>query len=379
MQTKKILLKLRHQINEIDELILQLLSKRRKVAIKIGKKKIINNLPIKDKIREKELLKELYQIGKMYQLPKEYIKQIFYIIVTDSVIIQNIVKKKSIQHQNIPKKIFCCLGPCGSYSYIISMKFLKKYQKNYILHQYHNFRDMFSSLEKKKSEYAIVPIENSSSGFIHEVYNLLCQKKFNIVGECYLPIQHCLLVKKNTQIENIKNVYSHHQALQQCSKFIKKFNKWNLRYTKSTAEAMQMISNHHTNDTAAIGDQCNAKIYQLNIIFKKISNCTNNTTRFLILSTKKTTLLNLSCNKTTLLLKTQEILLFQIIMILYIQKISVVQLQSELYNKKNFKEKIYLEINENIEQKNVQKILTLLQKKNISVKILGCYPVYNIS
>lgn len=379
MKLKTVLLKLRNKINEIDELILHLLSQRRKIAIKIAKKKIINDLPIKDKNREKELLQELYHIGEMYQLPKKYIQKIFHDIIEDSIMVQKIVKIKIKQKKSLSQKIFSYLGPEGSYSHIASIKYIKQYYKNYTLKKYRNFHDIFNSLENNESDYAIVPIENNSSGIINEVYKLLCTKKINIVGECYLPIQHCLLAKSNTTLKNIKNIYSHNQVFKQCQKFIKNFKHWNIVHTNSTAEAMKIISTSTQNDIAAIGDKCNVNFYKLNVILEKISDHAKNKTRFLILTQKKTTEPKIISNKITLILKTQKILLFEIVTLLYTQKITTIQLQSKLYIHDNIKEKIYLEIEERIEQKNIEKTLTILKNRNISIKILGCYPTYNIS
>ncbi|CAL4043097.1 Bifunctional chorismate mutase/prephenate dehydratase [Buchnera aphidicola (Takecallis arundicolens)] len=378
MELKKILLNLRNTINEIDELILNLLSKRRKIAIKIAKKKIANNFPIKDQNRENELLQKLLHIGKLYQLPEKYIQKIFQIIIQDSVMIQQQIKIQLNQKNNFKKKIFSCLGPYGSYSYIISTKFTTQYYKNYIIKEYNNFQDIFVSIENNQSHYAIVPIENSTSGFIYEVYHLLCSKKLTIVGECYLPIKNCLLVKPGTKFKEINHVYSHNQVFKQCSIFITKFPNWNTQYTHSTAQAMQIVSQNNNNNTAAIGNKNSAKFYKLHPILKQISNIKNNNTRFFILTKNNILISDITSNKITVLLKTKEMILFKIILLLYSQNIPIIQLESNLDYQNNIKEIIYLEIQAHIKDSRIQKILKILKKKDISIQILGCYPVFNI-
>lgn len=377
MELKKILLDLRNTINEIDELILNLLSKRRKIAIKIAKKKIANNFPIKDKNREKELLQKLLHIGKLYQLSEKYIQKIFQIIIQDSIMIQQQIQIQLNQKNNFKQKIFSCLGPYGSYSYIVSTKFITQYYENYIIKEYNNFQDIFVSIENNQSHYAIVPIENSTSGFIDEVYDLLCLKKLTIVGECYLPIQNCLLVKPGTTLKAINYIYSHNQVFQQCSTFIKKFPNWNIEYTHSTAQAMQIVAQNNNNNTAAIGNKNSAKFYKLHVILEKISNIKNNNTRFFILTKNNILISDIPSNKITILLKTKEMILFQIILLLYSQNIPIIQLESNLDYQKHIKEIIYLEIQAHIRDKRIQKILKILKTKNISIQILGCYPTFN--
>ncbi|WP_343128064.1 chorismate mutase [Buchnera aphidicola (Takecallis taiwana)] len=378
MELKKILSNLRNKINEIDELMLKLIAQRRKIAVKIAKKKISNNFPIKDKNREKELLQKLAYISNLYQLPEEYIQKIFQIIINDSVMIQQQIKKKYNQKNPLKQTIFSCLGPYGSYSYIASKKFITQYYENYIIKEYNNFKNIFISIKNNQANYAIVPIENSTSGFIDEVYQLICKKQLTIVGECYLPIENCLLVKPGTKLETINHIYSHEQVFQQCCIFIKRFPHCKIHYTESTAQAMKIISNKNNNNIAAIGNKNSAKFYNLDVILKNISNTKNNNTRFFILTKNNILISDITPKKVTILLKTKESYLFQIITLLYMQKIPIIQLQSSINYKNYIKEIIYLEIQAHIQDDNLQKTLKVIKKQNISIKILGCYSTFNI-
>ncbi|WP_343182401.1 chorismate mutase [Buchnera aphidicola] len=378
MTSKKILLKLRNQINQIDKLILDLLYKRRTLAISIAKKKIIHKFLIQDRTREKELLQNLILMGEKYHLSAKYIKKIFNIIIQDSVTIQTKITNKFIQNTNLKNPIFSFLGPTGSYSYIASMKYIKKYHNNYAIQQHKNFEDILHSVENNQSNYAIVPIENSFSGFIRPVYNLLFKTKLKIIGECYLPINHCLLTKSKILLSEIKVIYSHAQSFEQCSKFIQKYKYGKIKYTNSTSEAMQIVSNMDKNNIAAIGDKNSAKIYQLQTISENISNSLNNNTRFFILTKNIIHNLNIIPIKSTLILTTKKNLLFSIIIQLNKKKIKILQLESQLYNEKPIKEMIYIEILGHTHDEKIKHILQDFEKQDILINILGSYPTLDI-
>ncbi len=101
------------------------------------------------------------------------------------------------------------------------------------------FHDIIKQVENNAADYAVLPIENTSSGSINDVYDLLQQTNLSIVGEMTLPIEHCMLVSGPSDLEQIETVYSHPQPFQQSSHFINRFPHWNIVYTESTAAAME--------------------------------------------------------------------------------------------------------------------------------------------
>ncbi|CAL4322210.1 prephenate dehydratase domain-containing protein [Buchnera aphidicola] len=378
MENKKSLLNLRNSINDIDNTILHLLEKRKKISIKIAKIKLIYKYPIEDKKREQELINRLIEIGKKKSFSENYVKRIFKIIINDSVKIQ----KSMIHNLNKKKKniipIFSYLGNQGSYSQIACMKYIKKYQKKYIIKKNTNFINIFYDIEQCYSDYAIIPIENNCTGFIHSTYRLLIKTKSKIIGSFYLSIKHCLLSKYKINLNEITTIYSHSQPLKQCSKFINTLNKCKIQYTKNTSEAMKIISQSNKKNEAAIGDQINAKLHSLSILKEKISNKNNNKTKFLILSNK---IMNIKHNKPqniTMILTTTKIMLIDIIYVLKKKKICNIKLKSKLYRNNLKKEKIYLEIKEQLKSKKIKNLLETLQKKKITIKILGYYPSLSI-
>jgi hypothetical protein len=87
-----------------------------------------------------------------------------------------------------------------------------------------------------------VPIENTSSGAINDVYDLLQHTSLSLVGELTIPIDHCVLVSGSTDLSNIETVYSHPQPFQQCSQFLNRYPNWKIEYTESTSAAMEKVA-----------------------------------------------------------------------------------------------------------------------------------------
>ncbi len=131
-----------------------------------------------------------------------------------------------------------------------------------------------------------MPIENTSSGSINEVFDLLQHTTLHIVGEITQPIEHCLVATKEIRLENIKTLYSHPQPHQQCSEFLGRLSGVQLESCASTADAMQKVQQLNRDDVAAIGHAASGKLYGLQSIQSNIANQTENHTRFIVVARK---------------------------------------------------------------------------------------------
>ncbi len=135
---------------------------------------------------------------------------------------------------------------------------------------------------KKESNGGVMAIENSIAGSILPNYTLLQKSSLRIVGEVYLPIKQHLLVNPGVKLEDIKEVHSHHMAIQQCMEYLDKYE-WKLVETDDTALSAKHIHQHKSKHIAGIASKLAAELFQLNIIVPNIHTQKNNYTRFLIL------------------------------------------------------------------------------------------------
>ena len=173
-------------------------------------------------------------------------------------------------------------GVQGAYAGIAAAKIFPKAE----LKSYSSFRQAYEAVVKKECEYAVLPIENSYAGEVAQVTDLLYGGNLKIVGIFELPIVHNLLGIEETSLNQIKTVYSHPQALDQCSEYIylRGFEK---RVATNTAAAAKEVALLKDPTIAAIANKETAKLYGLQILEEAINESASNTTRFVVLSAGK--------------------------------------------------------------------------------------------
>ena len=151
-----------------------------------------------------------------------------------------------------------------------------------------NFKDVFRLVDEGKCRYGVLPIENSIHGSVAEVYDLLKEYKnrTHIVRCIKIPINHTLLAKDGTDISGIREVFSHSQALGQCSEFLSAHPEITVTVCRNTAAAAKMVSESDRDDIAAISSFDCAELYGLKVLQDDIQNSDNNHTRFIVISKK---------------------------------------------------------------------------------------------
>ena len=162
-----------------------------------------------------------------------------------------------------------CFGVEGTYANKASMKaFL-----NGMINFYSTFQDVFSAICSGEAEFGIVPIENSSAGSVTEVYDLMLKYRLYISLAIDIPVDHVLAVKKGTHISDIRKIYSHQQALYQCSHFFRNYSNIAAQTYLSTAAAAKMVSESEDMTIGAICSEEAAEKYGLDIIMRGFQNC----------------------------------------------------------------------------------------------------------
>ncbi|XP_071915509.1 arogenate dehydratase 2-like isoform X2 [Coffea arabica] len=145
------------------------------------------------------------------------------------------------------------------------------------------FDTAFEAVERWLVDRAVLPIENSLGGSIHRNYDLLLRHRLHIVGEVKLAIRHCLLANPDANLEELKRVLSHPQALAQCENTLTKLGLVR-EAVDDTAGAAKFIAFHKLKDAGAVASETAARIYGLNILARDIQDDSDNITRFLMLA-----------------------------------------------------------------------------------------------
>ncbi|CAQ85283.1 MULTISPECIES: bifunctional chorismate mutase/prephenate dehydratase [Photorhabdus] len=374
------LLHIRKKVSDLDLKLLILLAERRKLASDIAQTKLQCNRPIRDKDRERELLDVLITKGKNHGLDGFYITRLFQTIIEDSVLTQQALLQQHLNQTPYDTARIAFLGPRGSYSHIAARQYAARHFDQLVECSCHKFQDIFSLVETGQADYGILPIENTSSGSINDVYDLLQHTSLSIVGEIKIPINHCLLVANDTELSQIKTVYSHPQPFQQCSQYINQFPHWKIEYCESTAAAMQRVAEENSPNIAALGSEAGGALYRLQVLAQNLANHSHNITRFIIVARQPIDVSEHVPAKTTFIMATgqQAGALVDALMILKKHNIIMSKLESRPINGNPWEEMFYIDVQANLRSINMQHVLKTLAEITHSLKVLGCYPTESV-
>lgn len=374
------LLVLRERISALDMKLLALLAERRELAVEVGKTKLHSHRPIRDKERERDLLDALISAAKPYDLDGFYVTRLFQLIIEDSVLTQQALLQHQLNQTSQHSARIAFLGPKGSYSHLAARQYAARHFDQLIECGCQKFQDIFTQVETGQADYAILPIENTSSGSINDVYDLLQHTSLSIVGELTLPIDHCVLVASDSDLEQIETVYSHPQPFQQCSQYLNRYPHWKIEYCESTAAAMEKVAKLNSPKAAALGSEAGGALYNLQVLEHNLANQQQNITRFIILARKAIEVSEQVPAKTTLIMATgqQSGALVEALLVLRDNGIIMTKLESRPINGNPWEEMFYIDVQANLRSVAMEKALKGLTPITRSLKVLGCYPSENV-
>jgi chorismate mutase / prephenate dehydratase len=370
------LLPLRDKINELDKMLLELIAKRRNLSTQVIHTKIGANIPVRDMERERSLIISLINQGKNYHLDDVFIKRLYQLIIEDSVLLQQKILQEKLNDDIIATAKVAFLGPKGSYSHSATRRYASAHLDQMIESSCTSFKDVFEQVEKGEVDYGILPIENSSSGSINEVYDLLQKTNLHIIGELSLPIDHCVLAMPNSQLEQIDTIYSHPQPFQQCSNFLESHPHWKIVYCDSTSSAMETVAKLNKPNVAAMGNKDGGELYGLQVLKHNFANQKENITRFIVLARQPIAVSDQIPAKTTILMKTgqQAGALVDALLVLRNHNIIMTKLESRPIHGTPWEEMFYIDLHGNIHSYEMQTALKELASMTLYTKVLGCYP-----
>ena len=382
MSEKLDLNEIRQEISLLDQDLLALFAKRRALTLNVAKSKVQQVRPIRDQQREQELLIRLIKHGKNLGLDAHYVTSVFQTIIEDSVLNQQ-AYLQSLANPDIqvPTVSVAFLGDKGSYSYLASHRYFSRRAEKIIESGCQNFSSILQQVESGQVDYGMLPIENTSSGSINEVYDLLQHTNLSIVGEITQPIEHCLLTSVNTSLDKIKIIYAHGQPFAQCSNFLDKQSGIRIEYCESTADAMAKVAELQDDTIAVIGSEEGGQLYQLHALKKSIANQTENHSRFILVARKAVDVAEQIPAKTAIILATGQKAgaLVECLLVLKEKGINMCKLESRPIQGRPWEEMFYIDVEANLKSFALQEAINDISPHTNFIKTLGCYPIEHIS
>jgi chorismate mutase / prephenate dehydratase len=366
---------LRNQINEIDDELVSLFLKRMDRVKEVGILKNTNSMEIIDKKRENQIISkhinELEDIGKRENV-KSFIENLIHISRKSQFEIFDGTESLS----KAPSELTCCRvgfqGVPGSYSHQALVKYFGDETKNQIRSKnYASFKDVFEGVINDEIAYGVLPIENSSTGSITEVYDLLKIHNAYITGEACIEVTHNLLGIEGAQISDIKEVYSHTQGFLQCDQYLETNKAWELIAKSNTAKSAEFVSESACKTKACIASKDAATIYGLKILKENINNYKKNYTRFIII--EKGMKVNHENNKISLVtILPHKVGALQSILKHFVDNhINMTKIESRPIANQTWRYYFYIDIKGNLKDENVNKALKAVENESLYYKLLG--------
>lgn len=362
---------LRNEIDEIDKSILELFQRRMDLCIQVAEYKKNNNLPIFQSGREQEILDRVKE-----EAPEDLKDASASLIATIMEISKILQQRKMFQNKTFisctkpesdEKTVIGCPGTFGSNSHTAALNIFP--ENNIVFYQ--QFEDVCKAIEKGEIEYGILPIHNTTAGSVIQTYDLLEKYDFYINATTTVEINHCFAARPETDESSIKEIYSHPQALSQCSSFIKKKNLTPKNYS-NTALAAEMISENPKPLSAICSEIC-AKKFGLKIIKKGINDIYPNYTKFICIT--KDCQIPEDANMLSIALTLPNVCgsLYKILTKFFAQNINMQHIESRPLKNGSFDVRFHIDFEGNINDPKVISLLYDLSNNTGSFKFIGNY------
>ena len=371
---------LRSQIDNIDDQLISLFGQRMEIAAQIADYKKQNNLPIYVPSREREKLLDVSQ--KAGTDMANYTRVLYSMIFELSRSYQSKCNLESTElHKKITQAIettpqlfpqapmVACQGVEGAYAQIACEKIFK----NPFIMYFKNFEGVFNAIDQGLCNYGVLPIENSTAGSVKKVYDLMIRHNFSIVRTFRLKVDHNLLALPGAKLADIKEVYSHEQAINQCSGFLATMPGVKVIPVENTAVAAQMVANSGRTDVAALSSRSCAELYGLSCMASSIQDKGNNYTRFICIA--KNLEIYPGSDKTSIMmiLSHKPGALYKVLARLYTLGINVTKLESRPIPDRDFEFMFYFDLETSIYSEEFVQLMCELDELCEEFKYLGSF------
>jgi chorismate mutase/prephenate dehydratase len=372
---------LRGEIDAIDRQIADLLQQRMDITYRVGRYKQRNQMQVLDEQREKQVLDAKTALSDDPNMQ--------FALTTLFETIMSISRKQQRQlvterdpwydrYQadraaaraplNRPRVLY--QGEPGAYADEAAARFFGEAVPR---DRVATWEEVFLALKEGRADYGVVPIENSSTGSINQVYDLLGRYGAYIVGEQTVKVDHCLMAPKGASLDSLTDVYSHEQGLSQCTEYLKQHPAWTGRAMLNTAAAAKYVAETGDVTKAAIGSRRAAGLYGLEVLAQGINFNADNYTRFVVVSPVME--LRPQADKISALftLPHRSGTLHRIMSIFAVAGLNMMKLESRPVLGKSWEYLFFVDFTGNLDQPGMDGVLHELTQASTSFRVLGNY------
>lgn len=283
--------------------------------------------------------------------------------------------KKYIQSKEnikevVKKPIVAYGGTAGSYSEDATIDF---FGPDTVRIACRNFEDIFKSITGGQADYGVVPIENSTTGSVKDIFELLYKYNCYIIGETQVRVDHCLMGTEESSIEDITDIYSHEQSLMQCSEFLETFPDWELHSYDNNALAAKFVKEKQDKHLAAIASKRAAKIHGLKVLEEHINFLDINTTRFIVIADHLENQKNMNKISLSFSVGHKPGALVRVLNIFDKHHLNLCKIESRPNRKKNWEYNFFIDIEGNISDEILNETIKEVIAESTDFRFLGSY------
>ena len=371
---------LRKQIDEIDTQMCDLFAKRMQVVSEVGRYKKENNLPVYHPSRARTVLhnvsrrlgpefegygRTLYRT--IFDLSESYETRM---LAQGSEFYDKVKEITSVPPQPFPKRAsVACAGCEGSYAHLASERLFDLPDIMYM----NGFEGVFKAVSSGLCEYGVLPIENSLAGSVNAIYDLLSEYNVSIVRGVRLKVDHALLGVPGAKLSEIREIYSHQQAISQCSEFLSTLKNVRVIAMENTAEAARMVARAGDRTKASLSSRLCAELYQMQVLKSSAQNRDNNYTRFICIAKEPKIYSGADRTSVMINIPNRPGTLFRILSRFNATGVNLVKLESRLIPEREFEYRFYFDIEASVYSTEFLSLMCELHDCGEQFKYFGTY------
>ncbi|MCR4804002.1 MAG: prephenate dehydratase [Lachnospiraceae bacterium] len=369
---------IRKDIDKIDSELTRLFQERMKLTYKVAESKIATGKKVYDKEREESKLAALSELAED-EFNSEAIRELFTQIMTISRRKQYALVKHdgeeyegrvAIDHICADGKPVACFGEPGSYT---EQAMIQQFGEDVKGDYKATFGEVLDAIQNGEAQYGVLPIENSSTGCINDIYDLIAKSEISIVGEQVVKVEQTLIGLPGAKIEDIEVVYSHPQGILQCRPFLKQYPQIQAKEYASTSASVKKVAEEKNPKFAAISSVRAAKMYGLEVLRENINDQSNNSTRFIIITNQK--VYRKDGNKVSICveIKHESGTLYNMLSNFMFNHLNLTQIESRPIEDKKWEYRFFIEFEGNLEDAGVQNALRGVKEEATKFYLYGCF------
>lgn len=371
---------IRTRIDDIDHRMIELMMERMGCAEEVAAYKRAHALPVMDRQRERQLVaKAMASVPDDLASPTAALMNL--LMETSRSRQRRLLGESSRFRDELGASLAHAVGPFPTHAFVATQGVEGAFQqmacdrlfRHATLSYFDSFEGVFQAVEEGYCDFGVLPLENSTAGSVNKVYDLMMRHDFHIVRSCRMKIDHNLLAKPGCGLGDVTDIYSHEQAINQCSSFLSGLRGVRVHVCENTAIASRMVAESERGGAAALASRPCAELYGLDVLARNVQDQGNNYTRFACISKEPLVYPGADRSSLMLVVDHEPGALYKVLGKLYALDINIIKLESRPLPDRDFEFMFYFDVSCPASSPDFARLLESLDEVCEDCRYLGSY------